>query len=250
MPPGFPQDDGLPQGDRAFHTTHWSVVLAAREQDGTVARNALGSLCSTYWYPLYAFVRNRGLSPHDAEDLTQEFFCRLLQRNFLVNVSPANGKFRSFLLACLKHFLANEWERAHAQRRGGGLSPVPLATSEAETRFSLEPADQVTPEALFEKRWALTVLEQTMKALQEEYAAKGRAEAFAELSGFLPGGQGNESRAEVAARRGISAGAVDVAVHRLRQRFGALLREHVAQTVSSEDEVDEEIRYLMSVLRS
>ncbi len=250
MPPGFPQDDGLPHGDRAFHTTHWSVVLAAREQDGTIARNALASLCSTYWYPLYAFVRSRGLSPHDAEDLTQEFFFRLLHRNFLVNVSPANGKFRSFLLACLKHFLTNEWERARAQRRGGGHSPVSLASTEAETRFSLEPADQVTPEALFGKRWAFAVLEHPMKALRSEYAAKGKAESFDELSGFLPSGQGNESRAEVAARRGISVGAVDVAVHRLRQRFGALLREHVAQTVSSEDQVDEEIRYLMSVLGS
>jgi RNA polymerase sigma-70 factor (ECF subfamily) len=222
--------------------------MAARDQQGTVARDALASLCSAYWYPLYGFVRGRGLSPEDAEDLTQEFFYRFLQRNSLVNVSPAGGKFRSFLLACLKHFLINEWERAHAQRRGGGQVLVPLDVGEGETRLSLEPADRLTPDALFEKRWAYAVLEQTMKALAAEYAAKQKAEVFEELKGFLPGGQGSESRAELAARRGISAGAVDVAVHRLKQRFGALLRAQVAQTVTSESEVDEEIHYLMSVL--
>jgi RNA polymerase sigma-70 factor (ECF subfamily) len=222
--------------------------MAARDQEGTVARDALASLCSAYWYPLYGFVRGRGFSPEDAEDLTQEFFCRFLERNSLVNVSPAGGKFRSFLLACLKHFLINEWERAHAQRRGGGQVLVPLDIGEGETRLSLEPADKSTPDALFEKRWAYAVLEQTMKALAADYAAKNKADAFEELRGFLPGGQGSESRAELAARRGISAGAVDVAVHRLRQRFGALLRAQVAQTVASENEVDEEIHYLMSVL--
>jgi RNA polymerase sigma-70 factor (ECF subfamily) len=241
-------DNDLPQASRAFHTTHWSVVLAAREEEGTVAREALASLCTAYWYPLYGFVRGRGFSPQDAEDLTQEFFRRFLEKNSLSNVSPAGGKFRSFLLTCLKNFLANEWERARAQRRGGGQSPVPLDYGEGETRLSLEPADQVTPEALFEKRWAFAVLEHTMKALQEEYAAKGKSDVFEELSGFLPGGRGSESRAELAAKRGVSAGAVDVAVHRLRQRFGALLREQVAHTVASESEVDEEIRYLMSVL--
>jgi RNA polymerase sigma-70 factor (ECF subfamily) len=248
MFPASQRDGDLPQSDRAFHTTHWSVVMAAREQDGTVARDALAKLCTAYWYPLYAFVRGRGFSPHDAEDLTQEFFCRFLERNSLVNVSPAGGKFRSFLLACLKHFLANEWERAHAQRRGGGQSPIPLDGGEGETRLSLEPADKSTPEAMFEKRWAFAVLEQAMKAVQAEYVAKNKGGVFDELKGFLPGGQGSESRAKLASRRGISVGAVDVAVHRLRQRFGVLLRDQVAQTVSSEGEVDEEIHYLMSVL--
>jgi RNA polymerase sigma-70 factor (ECF subfamily) len=248
MLPASQPDGDLPQTDRAFHTTHWSVVMAAREKDGTAARDALADLCSAYWYPLYGFVRGRGISPHDAEDLTQEFFRRFLERDSLANVGPAGGKFRSFLLACLKHFLVNEWERAHAQRRGGGQAPIPLDYGEGETRLSLEPADPATPEALFEKRWAFAVLEQTMKALGAEYAARNRAEAFEDLKGFLPGGQGSESRADLAARRGISTGAVDVAVHRLRQRFGALLREQVAQTVSSEDEVDEEIQYLMTVL--
>jgi DNA-directed RNA polymerase specialized sigma24 family protein len=245
QPHGEPYTEAM-----AFHNTHWSVVLAARDQKGTAAQAALASLCSAYWYPLYAFVRCRGFGPHDAEDLTQEFFYRFLERNSLLNVSPAAGKFRSFLLACLKHFLANERERAQAQRRGGGQFPISLDAGEGETRFLLEPADQVTPEALFEKRWAFTVLEQTMKALQQEYAAKQKGDVLEELKGFLPGGQGSQSRAELAAKRGVSASAIDVAVHRLRQRFGALLREQVARTVSSEEEVDEEIRYLISVLGS
>ncbi len=248
MLPSSQTGGDLPASERAFHTTHWSIVLAARQQDGTVARDALASLCSVYWYPLYAFVRARGHSPHDAEDLTQEFFRRFLERNSLANVSPAGGKFRSFLLACLKHFLVNEWERAHAQRRGGGQVAIPLDGGEAETRWLLEPADHSTPEVLFEKSWAYAVLEQAMKALQAEYAAKNKADQFEELKGFLPGGQGSNSRADLAAKRGMSVGAVDVAVHRLRQRFGALLREQVAQTVSSEAEVDEELRYLMTVL--
>jgi RNA polymerase sigma-70 factor (ECF subfamily) len=244
-----PQSAGeTPARDAAFHTTHWSVILAAREREGEAAKKALANLCSAYWYPLYAFVRARGSGPHDAEDLTQEFFARFLEKDSLANVSPSGGKFRSFLLVCLKHFLTNEWERARAQRRGGGETPIPLEGGEAETRYSLEPPDKLTPDLLFEKRWAFTVLEHTMKALEQEYARKGRGEEFAELKGFLPGGDGGGSRAELAAKRGVSASAVDVAVHRLRQRFGTLLREQVARTVASEKEVDEEIQYLISVL--
>src|SRR6266487_6246916 len=141
----------LPTSAMGFHTTHWTVVLAAREKDGTVAREALASLCSTYWYPLYAFIRRQGSTPHEAEDLTQEFFLRFLERHALGSVQPAAGKFRSFLLACLKNFLANERERAHAQRRGGGRPLVPLDSGKAETRYSLEPADHRTPEAVFER---------------------------------------------------------------------------------------------------
>jgi DNA-directed RNA polymerase specialized sigma24 family protein len=239
-----------PTRDGTFRTTHWSVVLAAREQDDSSAQAAMAKLCSAYWYPLYAFVRRQGLGPHDAEDLTQEFFCRVLEKNSLRNVQPAGGRFRSFLLVCLKHFLANERERAQAQRRGGGQSLIPLDGGEAETRYSLEPADKVTPEVLFEKHWAFAVLDHAMQALEQEFASKEKSGAFEELKGFLPGGQAGPSRAELAAKRGISASAVDVAIHRLRQRFGALLREQVAQTVASPDEVEEEIRYLISVLGS
>ena len=208
-------------GDGWFKTTHWTVVLTAREKDGAAARGALASLCSTYWYPLYAFIRRQGSSPHEAEDLTQEFFFRFLERHSLGSVQPAAGKFRSFLLACLKNFLANERERANAQRRGSGQSLVPLDSADAETRYSLEPADSRTPEAVFERRWALAVLERTMQDLRREYSAGQKRELFGELQGFLPGGQGNVSRAELAAKRGVSVGAIDVAVHRLRQRFGA-----------------------------
>lgn len=231
-----------------FHTTHWTMVLAARERDGEVGRRALASLCSTYWYPLYAFIRRQGSSPHEAEDLTQEFFHRFLERNTIGSVRPAAGKFRSFLLACLKNFLANERERAQAQRRGGGQPLVSLDSGDAETRYSLEPADHRTPEAVFERRWAFAVLERTLAELRREYAVVGKSDLFEALQGFLPGGQGDVFRAELAAQRGVSVGAIDVAIHRLRQRFGALLREQVAQTVSSEADVEEEIRYLISVM--
>jgi RNA polymerase sigma-70 factor (ECF subfamily) len=238
----------VPATAMGFHTTHWTVVLAARDEDSGVAHEALANLCSTYWHPLYAFIRRQGSSPHEAEDLTQEFFLRFVERNRLTNVHPSAGKFRSFLLACLKNFLANERERAQAQRRGGGQPLVPLDGTDAETRYALEPADHLTPEAVFERRWAFAVLERTMAELRREHFTAEKSEQFAELQGFLPCGQGGVSREELAARRGVSVGAIDVAVHRLRQRFGALLRQQVAQTVSSETEVEEEIRYLISVL--
>jgi RNA polymerase sigma factor (sigma-70 family) len=231
-----------------FHATHWTMVLAARDQEGADAREALAGLCSTYWCPIYAFIRRQGSPPHEAEDLTQELFFRFLERHALGNLRPEAGKFSSFLLACLNNFLSNERDRAHAQRRGGGQPPVSLDGADAETRYSLEPADHLTPEALFERRWAFAVLERTMAELRREHSSDERRQQFEELQGFLPGSQETLSRAELAAKRGVSVGAIDVAVHRLRQRFGALLREQVAQTVSSDTEVEEEIRYLISVL--
>lgn len=231
-----------------FHTTHWTMVLAARDQDGSAGREALANLCLTYWPPLYAFIRRQGSPPHEAEDLTQEFFYRFLERESLTYVRPTAGKFRSFLLACLKNFLSNERERAHAQRRGGGQTLLAIDTSDAETHYSFEPADHRTPEADFDRRWAFAVLERTMKDLRREYSSGGKRELFEDLQGFLPGGQGNVSRTELAAKRGVSDGAIDVAIHRLRQRFGALLRNQVAQTVSADTEVEEELRYLISAI--
>lgn len=233
-----------------FHTTHWTVVLQARDADtdNAAAWEALNSLCSTYWYPLYAFIRRQGVPAAEAEDLTQEFFRRFLERNALARVQPAAGKFRSFLLACLKNFLAHERERERAQRRGGGRALLPLELSEAETRYAREPADTVTPEVVFERRWAFDLIERTLQRLGREYDRDGRRELFEQLQSYLPGGRGTASRAELAARRGVSAGAIDVAVHRLRQRFGVLLREEVAQTVSSTDEIEEEIRHLIGAL--
>lgn len=233
----------------SFTATHWSVVLAARQQDdGVVSKEALARLCSTYWRPLYAFIRRQGMSPHEAEDLTQEFFQRFLERDSLRNVSPAGGKFRSFLLACLKHFLAGQRERAHAQRRGGGCEVVSLDGASEESRYLVEPVDAISPDVVFERRWAFTVLEQVLNRLKEDYTQRHQGDLFECLQGFLPGGQGGASRAEVAAKQGMSAGTLDVAIHRLRQRFGAFVRAQVAQTVSSDEQVDEEIRHLISVL--
>jgi RNA polymerase sigma factor (sigma-70 family) len=207
----------LSTSQSAFQTTHWSVILTARQRDDTTSgREALAKLCSDYWYPLYAFIRRQGASPHEAEDLTQEFFHRFLERDALRNVTPGAGKFRSFLLTCLKHFLINEREKAQAQRRGGGQAAIPLDVSNAETYYQIQPADPVTPEVLFDRQWAFTVLEQTFRHLKQEYADRKQDEMFQVLRGFLPGGGGGPSRSEIASQKGVSAGALDVAVHRLR----------------------------------
>ena len=231
-----------------FHTTHWTVVLAAGAGEGVASQEALARLCSSYWYPLYAYIRRRGSTPHEAEDLTQGFFHYFLQRNGLTKAQPAAGRFRSFLLVCLKNFLTNEWARSQSDRRGGGQALLSLDGAEAETRYSVEAPDNLTPDAVFERRWAFAVLDRAMAELRGEYSTGEKREQFEQLEGFLPGGGQEASRAELAAKRAVSVGAIDVAIHRLRQRFGALLREQVAQTVSSETEVDAEIRYLISVV--
>jgi len=249
MPPACPTDGDVLSTGAGFQTTHWTVVLtAAAGDDGTAARDALARLCSAYWYPLYAFCRRQGRPPPDAEDLTQEFFARLLAKHGLASVRPEHGRFRSFLLASLKNFLANEREREQAQRRGGGRPLISLDAAEAEARYSLEPPDSQTPEMVFERRWAFAVLERSMDALRRECAKEGKSALFEQLKGFLPGGHASGSRADLAAKRGVTVGAIDVAIHRLRQRFGALLREQVGETVSSEAEIKEEIRHLISVL--
>jgi len=248
--PGGSRGIDAPTSVVGFHTTHWTVVLAARDKNGVGAQEALSALCSTYWYPIYAFVRRHGSTPHEAEDLTQEFFYRFLERHSLGSVKPTAGKFRSFLLACLKNFLSNERERTGAQRRGGGQVLMSLDTADAESRYLLEPAHNVTPEAMFERRWALAVLAQAMTELRKEFAAANRQDELEDFAGFLPGGHATRPRAELAAKRSVSAGAIDVAIHRLRQRFGALVRDQVAQTVSTDTEVEEELRHLISVLGS
>jgi len=224
------------------------LVQRARAGHDTTARQALNDLCASYWRPLYAFIRRRGATPHEAEDLTQAFFAHFLDQGALARVEPGLGKFRSYLLACLKNFLANERARANAQRRGGGLKLLPLDLEDAERRYLIEPPDHRTPEAIYERRWAYEVLERAMDALRLERASPAEREQFEELEGFLPGGRSALSRGELAARRGVTAGAIDVAIHRLRQRFGMLLREQVAQTVSSDEEVKQEIRDLIAIL--
>jgi RNA polymerase sigma factor (sigma-70 family) len=237
----------IPQA--AFQTTHWSLVLAAREGHPSQARAALDELCRTYWYPLYAYVRRRGNPPAEAEDLTQAFFARLLEKELLRDLTPGMGRFRSFLLTTLKHFLANEWDRARAQKRGGGKALISLDEEQAEARYRVEPADPVTPETLYEQRWAWTVLEQVLGRLREEFVATERAELFDQLQVFLSAGKPPPNAyAEAAARTGLKEGTVKVAVHRLRRRYGELLRAQIAQTVADPREVEDELRYLIQVL--
>lgn len=230
-----------------FRTTHWSLVLTAGHASPQ-AGDALESLCRAYWPPLYAFIRRRGHSPEEAQDLTQEFFACFLKRNDLATVSAEKGRFRSFLLAVLKHFLVNEWHREHCQKRGGGRVAVSLDAEPVEARYQVELVETATPESVFERHWAFTVLDQAMDCLQEDYTKAGKRELFDLLKETLSGQKRTTPRAELAARCGISVGAVDVAVHRLRRRYGELLREEIARTVSQPGEVEEEIRHLKAVL--
>jgi RNA polymerase sigma-70 factor (ECF subfamily) len=232
----------------AFVTTHWSVVLTAGRSDSTRAQDALARLCQTYWYPLYAYVRRRGYSPPDAEDLTQEFFARLLRANYLGTAQREKGRFRWFLLSALNHFLANEWDRARAKKRGGGNAAISLNADAAESRYKLEPADTLTAERIYERRWALTLLDQVLRTLQREYELTGKKELFDELSFCLTGERSKLPYAELAARLGLSEANVKVAVHRLRKRYRELLRAEIANTVSSREEVEDEIRHLFDVL--
>ena len=229
-----------------FESTRWSLIVAARGED-TAARDALGALCETYWYPLYAYVRRRGSAPEDARDLTQAFLASLLERRDLARLHPERGRFRAFLLASLKHFLANDAARRSAQKRGGGVTPLPLE-ADAESRYRREPADAVTPETLYERRWALTVIDGVMAGIREEWKAEGRARDFDELKAAILGDAPPGGFAAVAGRLGSTEGAVKVAAHRLRRRFQARLREHIAATVHDPADVDDEIRCLVAAL--
>ena len=212
------------------------------------APQAMAELCRTYWYPLYAYVRRRGHSAHDAEDLTQEFFARLLEKEYLEGITREGGKFRSFLLTAVQRFLANQWERAQAQKRGGGETIVSIDEAIGESRYQIEPADNATPEQLFERRWALALIDQVFRRLQDEYHGSGKSNLFDRLQVFLSGDKRLIPYAEVGAGLEMSEGAVKVAVHRLRKRYGELLREEIAHTVSSPDEVNEELRHLLAAL--
>jgi len=235
-------------GAGAFALTRWSVVLAAGSRQTACARDALETLCRTYWHPIYSFIRRQGHSPHDAQDLTQEFFARMLQKNYLGAVDRTKGKFRSFLLVCLKHFLANEWDKAGAQKRGAHPILVPINVQSAETSYGLEPAESVTADKLFERRWALALLEQVLARLREEYTRDGKARVFNELKTTITGERRSVPYAEIGAHLDMSEGAVKVAVHRLRQHYRDVLREEIAHTVSCPEEVEEELRALFSAL--
>jgi RNA polymerase sigma-70 factor (ECF subfamily) len=226
------------------------MVLAARDwRAGSAARRAMGELAHVYWFPLYAYLRRKGSTPPDADDLVQGFFARLLEKDALASVDRSKGKFRSFLLASLQNFLANEWDKSHALKRGGGRQILALDAMDAEARYAAEPADHLTPERVFERRWALAVLEQVLTRLRSEYATRGRGqgEVFAALEPLLTGGQA-APYARLAEQLGMTEGAVKVAGHRLRRRYRELLREEIAQTVSDPALVDEEIRQLLTSL--
>ncbi len=233
---------------RVFATTNWSVVQAAGQGDSAPARRALETLCRGYWYPIYVYVRRKGHGPEDAQDLTQDFFTQLIAKEHLRLADREKGKFRTFLLAMLDHFLAREWSRAHRQKRGGEFTFASLDQETPEERYRLEPADNNTPEKKFLRQWALTVLKQTMSALETECEANGKGTLFREVKNLLSGERDGVAYAEISQRLGMGEGAVRVAVHRLRQRYGELLRSEIAQTVSGPEEVEEEMRYLLSAL--
>lgn len=236
-------------GQRQFATTRWSIVRAINQENPSEAKSALQDLCQTYWYPLYTYVRRQGNDPESAADLTQAFFADLLQRQDLKRVDPNLGKFRSFLLTALKHFLINEWNKTQAQKRGGGKSPLSLDFGEAENRYRLEPAHSETPEAIFQKQWAKTLLQRVTDSLRSEFADRGKAHQFDKLNKFLSGKNSEETLAEAAHQLAMSEVAVKVAVHRMRQRFGTILRSEIEATLSDAEEIDAEIKQLFDIFR-
>jgi DNA-directed RNA polymerase specialized sigma24 family protein len=234
--------------DRAadFRTTRWSLVLEACHNQQPEGRSALAELCGIYWYPLYAHVRRRGYNPDDAQDLTQGFFLHLLERDAFAQVDARKGKFRSFLLASLNNFLAAAYHHANAAKRGGGQVLVPLDVVAAEDRYQVESAGQLSGDEIFDARWALTLLDETVRRLQERYASK--PQIFEALKVFLVPTKQTSSYEEVAAKLGVSVPAVKMLIHRLRQQYTSLLRQEVARTLSDPAEVDQEIHYLCDVL--
>lgn len=231
-----------------FDTTNWKLLLDAGGDDSAEARDAMALLFETYWAPVYAFVRRRGHSPADAEDLTQAYFTRFFEKRYAKDFRPADGRFRTFLRASVAHFLANEWDRERAKKRGGGQRLLSLDVTEAEERYRREPADNVTPETVFERQWAAAMLERCMSRLRMgEEGREGRSGRFEKLKPFLVT-EGGSGYASLARELGVGESAARVAVHRLRKRFCAVLREEVARTVVNEAEVDGEIRWLLSAV--
>ena len=240
--PEQPSGATAPAG--VFATTHWSVVVRAGDSQSPGAASALERLCRTYWYPLYVFVRRKGYQHDDANDLTQAFFERFLEKRYLRSVDSSRGKFRTFLLTSMTHFLANEWEKAQAQKRGGGAQVLSLDDTDADRRYQLEPVDRTTPETLFERRWAQTVLEVVLDRLADEMDEK----RFEVLKGFLLEDKGAVSYHDAAKQLGVSVTAITSAIHRMRARFRALFFEEVANTVEKPEDVEQEIRHLLGAL--
>ena len=233
-----------------FPTTRWSRVILAGDPDAPLARESLAELCNAYWYPLYAYIRRRGYGPEQARDLTQDFFARVLEKGLLAEADPARGRFRSFLRTVCAHFLANRRDREQARKRGGGRAVLPIDAADAEGRYALELADGLTPERIFDRSWALTLLGRVLDQLGREYDEAGKAATFEALRGVLAGDPDAPSYAAVAARLGTTEGAARVAAHRLRRRYGELLRQEIAATLAEPAEVDDEIRDLFAALEA
>lgn len=235
-------------GGPAFPNTHWSMVLRAGDGRAPESASALEKLCKGYWYPLYAYVRRQGHAVHEAQDLTQEFFSRLLEGNSLGSVHPDKGRFRSFLIASLKHFLINEWKHSQRQKRGGGQAHFSLDEAVAEGRYQNEPVENFTPEKAFERLWAETLLQRVLDRLRDEWEVKDTTRQFVDLKPFLLDGKGTTRIADVAIRLGITEASLKWAVRKLRQRYREIFREEIAHTVSRPEDIDDEIRHLFSVL--
>ena len=236
----------VPRGQMV--TTQWSLVAKASQDESPDGIEALNRLCLIYWYPLYAYVRRHGHSQEEAQDLTQSFFARLLERKYLQFADRSRGRFRTFLITSLKHFLINEWKQAKCEKRGGGRQIISLDAEATETRFRAEPADESSPDKAFERRYATILLGRVLERLEGEFAAVKRSEVFEELKFSLTGEENESSYAEIARRLGMTEGNLKVTVHRLRHRYRELLREEIAMTVDSPEAIDDEIRYLMSAL--
>lgn len=230
-----------------FVTTKWTQVLAARDRQSAGAEPALEQLCQAYWKPLYLWIRRQGRNPHDAQDLTQEFFARLLEKNWLDAVDREKGRFRTFLLVALKRFLAGEWDRSRARKRGGGQAPAPFDTDLAEQTLLGMPAGEA-PDQAYERQWAMTLLERALGSLRRDYESTGRQTEFEALKDFLTAARGDIPYADVASRLSMSEGAVRVAVHRLRKQFRTAFRQEIAGTVAREEDVDDELRNLLAAL--
>ncbi|MBM3883328.1 MAG: sigma-70 family RNA polymerase sigma factor [Verrucomicrobia bacterium] len=242
------QEESEARAAGQFTTTHWSVVLTAGEGGSPEAAKALERLCRAYWYPLYAYVRRRGYNREDAQDLTQSFFAHLLGKGFPSGIEPGKGRFRSFLLVCLNHLLTDQREKACAAKRGGADPGLPLNWVEAEERYRLETPLETTPEHLYDRRWAIDLLDHVLERLRQEALASGQDKLFEAVEGCLLGGRADETYARIGDRLGLSETAVKVAVYRLRQRYRELVREEIAHTVTHPEQIDEEMHYLFEVV--
>lgn len=241
--PSTPSDSGYP----GFATTHWSVVLAAGDHSRDEVREALARLCETYWYPLYAYIRRRTASADEARDLTQEFFCRLLEKDYVGAADPARGRFRAFLLTACRNFLSRERDRARAKKRGGGRVPFSLDLRQGETRYQQAPHGGLTAEQIYQRQWAVELLERVLGQLETEYRESGKGDRFDSLKELMTTDSSRQTHAEVAELLGTSEAAAKMAAHRMRKRYQALLRNEIARTVGHIADVEDEIRSLFEV---